>query len=71
MLDEDVGTGNFPTDKHVFDFTLIAPHTQEINKIVPRHHRLLYSGHTLEDRDIHALISGPGPPAVPEPRPGP
>lgn len=66
MLDEDVGTGNFPTDKHVFDFTLIAPHTQEINKIV-LDTTGFYSGHTLEDRDIHALISGPGLPAVPEP----
>ena len=66
MLDEDVGTGNFPTDKHVFGFTLVAPGTSPIDKIILDTNGF-YSGHTLDDRDVHKLISGPGIPAVPEP----
>ena len=66
MLEEDVGTGNFPTDKHVIGFTLVAPHTSEIDKIILDTNGF-YSGHTLADRDVHMLISGPGVPAVPEP----
>ena len=66
MLEEDVGTGNFPSDTHVIGFTLVAPHTSEINKIVLDTNGF-YSGHTFADRDVHMLISGPGVPAVPEP----
>ncbi|MBS0496652.1 MAG: PEP-CTERM sorting domain-containing protein [Gammaproteobacteria bacterium] len=66
MLEEDVGTGNFGSDKHVIGFTLVAPHTSEIDKIILDTNGF-YSGHTLADRDVHMLISGPGVPAVPEP----
>lgn len=66
MPEEDVGTGNFPSDKHVIGFTLVAPHTSEIDKIILDTNGF-YSGHTLADRDVHMLISGPGVPAVPEP----
>lgn len=69
MLREDVGTGNFPFDKHVFDFTLVAPNTKEIDKIVLDTNGF-YSGHTLDDVDVHKLVSGPGLPAeaaIPEP----
>ena len=66
MPEEDVGTGNFPSDKHVIGFTLVAPHTSEIDKIVLDTNGF-YSGHTFADRDVHMLISGPGVPAVPEP----
>ncbi|HRI17190.1 MAG TPA: PEP-CTERM sorting domain-containing protein [Burkholderiaceae bacterium] len=66
MLDEDVGTGNFASEKHVFEFTLIAPNTREIDKIILDTNGF-YSGHTLDDRDVHKIISGPGLPAVPEP----
>lgn len=66
MLDEDVGTGNFPVDKHVFEFTLIAPNTQEVEKIILDTNGF-YNGHTLADRDVHEIIWGPGLPAVPEP----
>lgn len=65
MLDEDVGTGNFPNDKHVFEFTLIAPDTREIDKIILDTNGF-YNGHTHDDRDVHGIISGPGLP-VPEP----
>lgn len=67
MLDQDVGTGNFPSEKHVFGFTLVAPNTSPIDKIVLDTNGF-YSGHTLADVDVHMLISGPGiPAAVPEP----
>lgn len=66
MLDEDVGTGNFAVDKHVFEFTLIAPDTREVDKIILDTNGF-YSGHTYDDRDVHRIISGPGLPAVPEP----
>lgn len=66
MLDENVGTGNFSSGKHVFGFTLIAPDTIEGDKVVLDTNGF-YSGHTGDDRDVHALISGPVMPAVPEP----
>lgn len=66
MLDEGVGTGNFSTEKQVFGFTLIAPDTDVVDKIVLDTNGF-YSGHTGADRDVHALISGPGVPAIPEP----
>lgn len=66
MLDEDVGTGNFSTAKQVFGFTLIAPDTDVVDKIVLDTNGF-YNGHTGADRDVHALISGPGVPAIPEP----
>ncbi len=66
MLDEGVGTGNFSTAKQVFGFTLIAPDTDVVDKIVLDTNGF-YNGHTGADRDVHALISGPGVPAIPEP----
>lgn len=66
MLDEDIGTGNFPVDKHVLGFTLVAPHTAEVDKIILDTNGF-YSGHTLADVDVHKIISGPGVPAIPEP----
>ncbi|MBX3618069.1 PEP-CTERM sorting domain-containing protein [Nitrosomonas sp.] len=66
MLDEDVGTGNFSTEKHVLGFTLVAPGTSPIDKISLDTNGF-YNGHTLDDRDVHTFISGPGIPAIPEP----
>lgn len=47
-------------------FTLVAPHTAEVDKIILDTSGF-YSGHTLADVDVHKIISGPGVPAIPEP----
>ncbi len=68
MNSEDVGTGNFASQKHVFGFTLTAPNAVETDKISLDTNGF-YDGHSLEDRDVHKLINGPGAPALPVPEP--
>lgn len=67
MPSDDVGTGNFPNERHVFGFTLTAPGTEPVDDIQLDTNGF-YNGHTLADRDVHGLVSGPGRPA--DDRPG-
>lgn len=70
MLDEGVGTGNYPTNKHVFGFTLTAPGTELVDTIEFDSFGF-YNGHAPgEDRDVHTLIEGPGQRIVRDPPPG-
>jgi hypothetical protein len=68
------GTGNFPDPRHLFGFTLVAPHTAagpkvslDTNGFGDDYH--WNNGDPIIERDVHTLVSGPmfAVSSVPEP----